>query len=89
MSTEQISGVLVHARPELAATVAIGLDQLPGVQVHDHLESSRFVVIIESPNEREMADTFSAVRNVEGVLSASLTYHYADQTSSLDEELPA
>lgn len=89
MSTAEISGVLVHARPEAVAEVARRLGELPGVEVHSDLGQGRLIVVAESTGGRQTADTFTAIRDIDGVLSASLTYHYTDQTSSLDEEFPA
>ncbi len=86
VATEQISGVLVHARPEAAVPVTSALEAMPGVEVHDDLGDGRLIVIVESTDERVMADTFTDIRNTDGVLSASLTYHYTDETSFLDEE---
>jgi nitrate reductase NapD len=88
MSAEQISGLLVHARPGEVAPVCNALNALPGVDVDSNLGDGRLVVIVENTGERAMADTFAEIRNVEGVLSASLTYHFADDSVSLDEELP-
>jgi nitrate reductase NapD len=88
MSAEQISGLLVHAMPDEVAPVCNALNALPGVDVDSNLGDGRLVVIVENTGERAMADTFAEIRNVEGVLSASLTYHFADDSVSLDEELP-
>ena len=87
MSTEQISGLLVHARTSEVARVRDVLDALPGVDVRLDLGDGRLVVIVENASERAMSDTFAEIRNVEGVLSASLTYHFADDSVSLDEEI--
>lgn len=89
MSTEQISGVLVHARPDSALVVTASLEQMPGVEVHADLGDGRLIVTAESSSEKGLAETFAAIRDVDGVLSTSLTYHYTDQSSSLDEEMPA
>ena len=87
MSTEQISGLLVHVRTGGVTRVRDVLDALPGVDVRMDLGDGRLVVIVENANDRAMADTFAEIRNIEGVLSASLTYHFADDSVSLDEEI--
>lgn len=89
MSLEQIAGILVHARPDLTAEVATRLGRLPGVSVQEDLGGGRLIVVAESAGERQMVEAFTAIRDIDGVLSASLTYHYTDHSGSLEEEIPA
>ena len=89
MSLEQIAGILVHARPDLTPEVAMRLGRLPGVSVQEDLGGGRLIVVAESAGERQMVEAFTAIRDIDGVLSASLTYHYTDHSGSLEEEIPA
>ncbi|HET9699882.1 MAG TPA: chaperone NapD [Burkholderiales bacterium] len=79
-SAINISGVLVHARPESAEAVRARLMQLPGVEVHAVSPDGRLVVTVENADDREMADTFERVQALPDVLSASLIYHHSEDT---------
>ncbi len=71
-----ISGVLVHARPEQAAEVAERLTALPGVEVHAVSAEGRLVVTVEEADTRMMADRVVQVQDVPGVISAAMIYHH-------------
>lgn len=85
-----ISGVLVHARPESAEAVRARLMQIPGVEVHAVSPDGRLVVTVENADDREMADTFERVQALPDVLSASLIYHHTEnmqETSPSEQEI--
>ncbi len=73
-----ISGVLVHIRPEQLAAVKSRLSDFSGVEIHAATDDGRLVVTIEN-DTGGMIDTMSALHDVEGVLSASLIYHHFDE----------
>ena len=73
-----ISGVLVHVRPEQVAAVSNRIQALSGVEIHTATDDGRLVVTIEN-DTGTMIDTMSSFHDIEGVLSASLIYHYFDQ----------
>ena len=73
-----ISGVLVHARPEQLDTVKSQLSDLSGVEIHASTDDGRLVVTIEN-GEGPMFDTMNSFHDIEGVLSASLIYHHFDE----------
>jgi nitrate reductase NapD len=73
-----ISGVLVHIRPEQLAAVKSRLSDLSGVEIHAATPDGRLVVTIEN-DTGSMIDTMSSLHDVEGVLSASLIYHHFDE----------
>jgi nitrate reductase NapD len=89
MTTVNISGVLVHAKPEEVDQVRTRLASIPCVDVHSDVGNGRLITIIECHTEERMADTFSEIRNVEGVLSAAVTYHFNNEADSLGEEIPS
>ena len=72
-----ISGVLVHIRPEQVAAVTSRLDSLDGVEIHTATEDGRLVVTIEN-DAGPMIETMNAFHEIDGVLSASLIYHHFD-----------
>jgi len=78
-----ISGVLVHARPERAEAVKAQLLRIPGVEVHAVTAEGRLVLSIEAAHAGQMADTMVACQNVADVLSAAMIYHHDEE---LDED---
>ena len=87
-----ICGVLIRARPENRTDVAGRLDAIDGVEVHHCNENGQIVVTIEDIEDIKASDTITTVHNVEGVLAASLVYHYSGedpgQGISIQEKKP-
>jgi nitrate reductase NapD len=80
-----ISGVLVHAKPEQAAQVEQQLTKIPGVEVHAVTENGRLVVTVEQDNDKMIADTVLTIHNCDGVLSAAMVYQYGDDDNDEQE----
>lgn len=74
-----ICGIMVHAHPETFEAVRKRLLAIPGVEVHGISEEGRAVVTLEEDNEDQLADSMFAIRNTEGVLSASMIYHHREE----------
>lgn len=70
-----ISSVILGADPAAAPALGESLSALAGVEVHAATADGRMIVTIESGSERSTVDTFEAIRQLPGVLSASLVYH--------------
>ncbi len=75
---EHICGVLVQVRPERLEVAMTGLAGLPGVEVHQHTDDGRLVVTVEDTPEATAGDVMHRFYDVDGVISASLVYHYHD-----------
>lgn len=76
-----ISGVIVHARPERVADVQHSLTAMAGVEVHAATDDGRLIVTVEDDDDRVLADTVMSLHNVPGVLSAAMVYHqFEDET---------
>lgn len=73
-----ISGIVVHARPERAEAVRAALLELPGVEVHAVTDEGKLVVTIEEPDERTSGETAMRFHDIEGVLSAAMVYHHCE-----------
>lgn len=81
-----ITGVVVRARPEMAAEVAGRLGDMPGVEVHAIGGEGHLVVTIEeSGGERLTIDSLSAMADLPGVLATSLIYHHAENEAYFQE----
>lgn len=79
-----ISSLILGALPAQADQVAAALRQLAGVEVHAIADDGRMIVSIESFSEGATVSTFETIRQLPGVLSASLVYHQYE--SDPDEE---
>jgi nitrate reductase NapD len=85
MTQVNISGVLIHARPERVELVRATLEEFPGVEIHAVSEDGRLVVTVEDDVAGYTADTVARFHDVEGVLSASLVYHHCEDEQDLQE----
>lgn len=79
-----ISSVILGAKPECVSAVRLALMTLAGVEVHAAAEDGRMIVTIESADEGTTVASFEAIRQLPGVLSASLVYHHYE--TDPDEE---
>jgi nitrate reductase NapD len=82
-----ISGVIVHARPERIHDVRMALERLPGVEVHAVTETGRLVVTVEEGEEQTSGRASMELHNIDGVLSAAMIYHhYEDEFEPSEKE---
>jgi nitrate reductase NapD len=70
-----ICGCVVETREKDAPSVAQRLLDLPGVGLHAS-EGGKLVVTVEDTPLAMAADTLGLLSQVDGVLNASLIYHY-------------
>ena len=73
-----ISGVIVHARPDQVGAVRGRLIDIAGVEVHAATDDGRLIVTVEEANDRQLADPVLSLQQVPGVLAASMVYHEYD-----------
>ena len=74
----QISGVLLHARPERAELVRQQILEIPGAEVHAVSADGRIVVTLEREHDEDLAQTLQQLTDIPGVLASALVYHYFD-----------
>ncbi|UCV28166.1 chaperone NapD [Ferribacterium limneticum] len=79
-----ISSLILGVLPTDADQVAAQLRLLAGVGVHAVAEDGRMIVSIETASEGATVEIFEEIRQMPGVLSASLVYHQYE--SDPDEE---
>ncbi len=82
-----ISGVLVHARPEHSSAVRSCLEQLEGVEVHGVSEDGRLVVTVEKDREADLSECVLGMHHLPDILSVSMIYHQFEDDSN--EGLPS
>lgn len=81
-----ISSAIVHARPGHAEVVRLALAAIAGVEIHAVSAEGKLIITIESPGDRETADTFGAISQMDHVMSTSMVYHQTE--SEPEAELP-
>ncbi|MDW7774631.1 MAG: chaperone NapD [Desulfobulbaceae bacterium] len=74
-----ISGIVIHARPQELSVLAGKLRDMPGVDVHTATEDGRIIITVEDTPENAPAETLMSVQNLPGVLNASMVYNYCDE----------
>jgi nitrate reductase NapD len=80
-----ISSAIVHARPGHAEAVQRALAALAGVEIHAVSDAGKLILTIESPGDRETADTFEAISCMDHVMSTAMVYHQTE--SDPDKEI--
>lgn len=77
-AVENVCGVLVHVRPDLADAVRLALAALPGVEIHAATGDGRLIVTVEDAEGQWAGATISRFNDIAGVLSVALVYHHFD-----------
>ncbi len=70
-----VSSVIVGTLPAMTSDVQRALAGLPGVEVHAVAGDGRMIVSIESADDSTTLSHFETIRQLPGVLAASLVYH--------------
>jgi nitrate reductase NapD len=78
-----ICSLIVYTNPEMGNQVSRQLTTFKGVEVHGGDEMGRLVVTIEDEGESQppVSETMNALRDLNGVLSTILIYHYGGEES--------
>jgi periplasmic nitrate reductase NapD len=78
-----ICSLIVHTNPHMGAVVSQRLESFKGVEVHGGQETGKLVVTVEDEGETisPVCDTMNALRDVPGVVSTILIYHYGGEES--------
>ena len=73
-----LAGVLVHVRVDAVARVSRRIGALPGALVHATSPDGKLVVTLEAPSSRGVLTRLEQLRDMAGVLSASLVYEHTE-----------
>lgn len=78
-----ICSLIVHTKPFLGSKVSQHLQRFQGVEVHGGAEVNKLIVTIEDKGESmsPITNIMNALREVEGVVSTVLIYHYGGEES--------
>lgn len=88
-----VNGLLIHANPAKTRDVGQRLSALPGVEIHQATEDSRFIVTVEDVAGSDPGDTVLEIHRMEGVLAAALVFHHSEddgrpaESADANEEL--
>lgn len=82
-----IVSLLVQATPQAMPLAKQAASVLPGAEVHDTAASGKFVVVLESAQERAIADATDCLLQVAGVLTVSIVAHLMEPASELHQEV--
>lgn len=74
-----ITGILVHTRPDQTEAVRVRLEAMPGVEVHAVTPEGRLVVTVEKADDQEMAEALEGFALIPQIISTSLVYHHFDE----------
>jgi nitrate reductase NapD len=78
MTELHISSLVIHGHPERMASVRAALATFDDVEIHAANARGKFVVTIESASEAALAERFTAISLLDGVLAAALVYHHVE-----------
>lgn len=78
-----ICSLVVHTKPEMGSMVSERLGEFKGVEVHGGQDIGKLIVTVEDEGEEisHVSDTMNALRDVKGVVSTILIYHYGGEES--------
>lgn len=79
MSDLCISSLVIQAQPAMMAAVRKRLDAIAQAEVLAESAEGKLVVVLDTANSREAADTITDIQNQTGILSATLIYQFDDQ----------
>ncbi len=80
-----ISSLVVRTKPDLLAGVRNRINTMPEAEVYGNHEDGRLVVVLDTADNRQAADTITSIQNQADILSATLIYQYDDQFGSQAE----
>ncbi|MBL6934551.1 MAG: chaperone NapD [Alphaproteobacteria bacterium] len=81
-----ICGVLVQAHPDSLNQVLEQLAERKGVEIHHTTDDGRIVITVEGGLDDGVDETLLELHRMNGVLSASLTYHYFESDEIAGEQ---
>lgn len=76
--TVHISSLVIRSRPEQTSSVVQQIQDIDDAQVAHFDDLGRIVVTLETPGEEGIVKAMAALHEINGVVSAALTYHQTD-----------
>lgn len=82
-----IASLLVQATPRGMLLAKQAAAAFEGAEIHETAAPGKFVVVLESAQERAIADAADALQQVTGVLTVSVVTHAMESESALRQEV--
>lgn len=82
-----IASLLVQVTPKGMAVAKHAAAALAAAQIHDTAAPGKFVVVLESSQERAIADAADTLLQVAGVLTVSVVSHFIERAADLKQEV--
>ncbi|WED24810.1 chaperone NapD [Vibrio sp. JC009] len=79
-----VSSLAVHAAADQLEAVKAAIEAMPGTEVPGTSEAGKLVVVIEGDSRNFLADQFNEIKQLPGVLAATLVFHQMDEQVELD-----
>ncbi|PJC86866.1 nitrate reductase [Vibrio sp. HA2012] len=83
--TYHVSSLAVHAAADQLEQVKTAIEALNGAEVPAMSDAGKMVVVIEGDSRNSLADTFDQIKQLPGVLAATLVFHQMDEQCELEE----
>lgn len=84
-SAFHIASLVVHCRPDRAASLESAIALLPGAEVPTSDRAGKLVVTLESASEQRIARQLEEIGAMPGVLSATLVFHHVESATTTTE----
>ena len=81
-----IASLLVQVTPEHVSAAREVAAHLPGAELHDTAAAGKFVVVLESGDDRAISAAVRALLQLPGVLTVSIVAHLTELAEHFDEE---
>ncbi|GEP07115.1 chaperone NapD [Methylobacterium oxalidis] len=72
-----VSSLVVHVRPEQAASARVAMECMPGVEIHA-AAAGKLIVTLETESDAEIVTRLNAISLLDGVMSAALVFHHVE-----------
>lgn len=89
-SEHHVSSLVVHVRPDYAASFRQALGAIPGAELHAE-QGGKAVVTLETASDADLVTRMNEISLLDGVLSTALVFHHAETAPSParpDQEQP-
>ena len=86
-ATVHIASLLVQATPQGMLLAKHAAAALEGAEIHDTAAPGKFVVVLESSQERAIANAADVLQQVAGVLTVSIVAHHMESAAALQQEV--
>ncbi len=80
MNEYHVSSLVVHAAADQITKVISQLEAMPGTEVPAKSEAGKLVVVVEGNSRQYLVDQFETIRQLPGVLAATLVFHQQDNS---------